>query len=358
MELSREALGRYLERLFGGPARVVDLRPLGGGDPSKGYGYGVPVLVEFEAGGRRRRAVLETVAAGPYGHEHRADRAQSLIWAHEAYNRLPRHVRSLDVGAFRPGGDPVALGSTGEFFILTEFVEGRGYNEDLERLRAGGELTELDLLRADALCDYLAEIHRLPGPDPGLYVRRIRELVGHGECLMGIADGYPGSGGLVTADLLEAIEHRMVGWRWKLKRRTHRLSRVHGDFHPWNLLFREGTDFTVLDRSRGDWGEPADDLAALTINYLFFSLRRSGRLEGAFDVLFRRVWERYLARTGDGEALEVAAPFFAFRGLVVASPVWYPGLPVEVRRAVFNFITAVLDAPRFDPARVNVACGV
>ena len=35
---------------------------------------------------------------------------------------------------------------------------------------------------------------------------------------------------------------------------------MHGDFHPWNLLFREGVEFSVLDRSRGEWGEPADDV--------------------------------------------------------------------------------------------------
>jgi hypothetical protein len=46
----------------------------------------------------------------------------------------------------------------------------------------------LDLDRADALCDYLVEIHQISANEPGLYTRRIRELVGHGECIMGIAD--------------------------------------------------------------------------------------------------------------------------------------------------------------------------
>jgi len=54
---------------------------------------------------------------------------------------------------------------------------------------------------------------------------------------------------------------------------AHRLSQVHGDFHPWNVLFREGVDFTVLDRSRGERGEPADDVTAMTINYIFILCR-------------------------------------------------------------------------------------
>jgi hypothetical protein len=72
----------------------------------------------------------------------------------------------------------------------------------------------------------------------------------------------------------------------------------------------------------GEWGDSADDVACLTANYLFFSLQRSGRLAGALATLFVRFWERYLERSADYEMLEVVAPFYAFRGLVMASPVW------------------------------------
>src|SRR5204863_869916 len=122
------------------------------------------------------------------------------------------------------------------------------------------------------------------------------------------------------------IEQQCVRWRWKLKGRTHRLRQVHGDFHPWNILFGRETEVRVLDRSRGEWGDTADDVASITANYVFFSLQRSRRLEGALETLFSRFWDRYLSRTQDRELLEVVAPFFAFRGLVIASPVWYPTL--------------------------------
>ena len=83
---------------------------------------------------------------------------------------------------------------------------------------------------------------------------------------------------LFTADAMEQIEHRALAWRWKLKGLTHRLSQVHGDFHPWNILFDEADNLRVLDRSRGEYGEPADDVPCSAMNYLFFSLQRSGRL--------------------------------------------------------------------------------
>jgi hypothetical protein len=124
------------------------------------------------------------------------------------------------------------------------------------------------------------------------------------------------------------------------------------------VLFRTGTDFSVLDRSRGEWGEPADDVTAMTINYLLNSLIRWGRLQGPFELLFRLFWDTYVEASRDKDVTTCAAPFFAFRGLVLASPVWYPTLPMEVRRGIFRFIENVLDVPRFDPSRVNEYCAV
>jgi len=69
----------------------------------------------------------------------------------------------------------------------------------------------------------------------------------------------------------------------KQVRRDEWLRQIHGDFHPWNILFRPGIDFQLLDRSRGEYGDPADDLTSLTVNYFFFSLQRSGRLEDPLE---------------------------------------------------------------------------
>ena len=196
-----DALARYLSLVHGRAVSGVRVTPLGGGrQGDKGYGYGIPLRVDYTLDGAPQRAVVETVRPGPFGHEHMADRAQSLLWAHGAFSSLPRHVASLDVGAVRSSGELVPLGSAEELFMLAEFVDGHEYADDLLRLRAGAEASSLDPERADALCDYLVEIHRVRGPDPGLYVRRIRELLGHGECIFGVADSYP-----INASLLKRI---------------------------------------------------------------------------------------------------------------------------------------------------------
>ena len=357
--LDIERVELYLKSLLGNGVTVLRLAHLGE-EPDqeiKGFGYGTPIRVDYQTADRMPHSlVLHTISPGPFGHEHMADRARTLLWSHQAFNRLPRHVRSFDVGGFETNGHLISVGGVEEFCLLTEYAEGEAYALDLERLRDSGKLADLDLARADALCDYLAGIHGVRIDDPGLYIRRNRELVGDGECIMGLADSYPHHA-LFTAEVLEQIEHRSVEWRWRLKHLTHRLRQVHGDFHPWNILFGAGTDFRLLDRSRGEYGDPADDVTCLTGNYLFFSLQRSGRLEGLFETLFRRFWDRYLEKTGDREMLQVVAPFFAFRGLVMASPVWYPHLSGTVRERLMSFILSVLETERFDPGQVNTYCG-
>lgn len=185
------------------------------------------------------------MSSGPFGHEHMADCAHILIWEHQAFNRLPLHVRSLDVGGFQSDGSIISLGKVQETCLLTEYVEGQTYSFDLERIRHNGVLTDPDLARADALCDYLLAIHADPVDDSGLYTRRVRELLGHGECIMGLTDSYPDHP-FISADLLQEIEHRCVRWRWRIKSLTHRLRQIHGDFHPWNILFRSGVDLPTL----------------------------------------------------------------------------------------------------------------
>ena len=138
-----------------------------------------------------------------------------------------------------------------------------------------------------------------------------------------------------------------------LTERAHRLRQVHGDFHPWNILFRAGERFTLLQRSRGEWGEPADDVVSLTMNYVLFALAGSGRFEGALRTLFVRFWSRYVEMAHDAEMLEVCPPFLAFRSLVVASPDWYPGLEDEARRRILRFALAVLERDAFQPDQVG-----
>lgn len=356
MKISKEAFEEYLSSLYDCKVTIKSFRRIGETQQTaelKGFGYGFPYIIEFIANGLNKRVVLETMRPDGFGHEHFSDRAHVLLWQNYAFNRLPKHVHSVDVGGFEQDSRLKSVGKCTEFFILTEFVDGSLYHKDLDKIRDTGVLAPLDKERCLALSNYLVEIHRLKHDAPNLYVRRIRELVGHGECIMGLLDSYPSDFKGVSESYFVRIEKKCVDWRWRLKKKTHRLSQVHGDFHPWNVLFLQGTDFTVLDRSRGEWGEPADDLAALTINYLFYSLMKHGQIADEFESLFRLFWDNYLEKTNDFEVLSVIPPFYAWRGLVIASPVWYPNISVRIRTKLFKFVENVLGVDKFDVPSVN-----
>jgi len=353
LKIRLNALENYLSSIYDARVKIfsvttMDKKAEKPEKELKGFGYGVAYLLEFKVGKEVKRVVFQTMRPEGFGHDHFSDRAQTLLWQHSAFNKLPKHVRSVDVGAFTRNGKLKSVGDCTEFFIITEKVEGQLYHFDLDRIREQKRLTLLDEPRCRFLADYIAGVHSVKKGEPQLYVRRVRDLIGHGEGIMGLTDSYPSGLDYINAEDLCEIEKKCVKWRWKLKRKLYRCSLVHGDYHPWNVLFRKGVDFTVLDRSRGEWGEPADDTSAMSINYIFYALQTYGELAGPFEKLYNLFWNAYLDKTGDEEMLSVIQPFYAWRGLVIASPVWYPNLSLDVRSKLLNFVKNVLQTEKFD----------
>ncbi|HEX6851341.1 MAG TPA: hypothetical protein VF139_08010 [Candidatus Polarisedimenticolaceae bacterium] len=354
---SLESVGRYLEGLKGRPVRVLDVVPLAGADGAADNGNGA-LRIDFEISGRRQRAILETLGACAGPCEHTASLARDVVSDHRDLPRLPRHVRAIDVGALEKGGRLVSLGRAEEFFLLKDCAEGRPYTEDLARAGAHGVVEDLDTARCDALCDWLLRVHAQRGTiDPSLYSQRLRGLLGREEGVMVLADAWPETEGGLAPAALEEIERRLIGWRWRIKGRSHRLRGVHGEFRPDHVLFREGCDFSVIGRAHGEWGEPADDVACMTLHFVVEALRHRGRFDGPLKSLFRRFWSRYLLEGGDGEILEVAPPFLAWRGLELASPARDAGLSPQARRTMTSFVCRVIAEPVFDPELMDTYLG-
>ncbi|WP_433928131.1 phosphotransferase family protein [Sorangium cellulosum] len=337
-------------------ARVVDVTPMGpdGGSSrdgtEKAAGYGAPRRITVERrDGSMQRLVLHTVTADAFGHDRRSDRAAEVLLAFDTFGSIPAHVQVVDIGTLTHDRRFLSLVDAGEFYLLTTYAEGRIYAEDLRRIAAEGRATPRDLARCEALARYLVALHAAPGAQPGSYRRAVRDLVGHGEGIFGIIDGYPADAPGAPPERLQAIERRCVAWRWKLRGRDRRLARTHGDFHPFNIVFNEKSQLTLLDTSRGSQGDPADDVACLAVNYVFFALDAPGAWQGAFRALWQRFWRVYLGESGDAGVLEVAAPFLAWRALVLANPAWYPAVTPRARDALLGFAERALDAERFDP---------
>jgi hypothetical protein len=310
----------------------------------KGAGYGVPIRIKLtDADGRPLTLVFHTARADDFGHDRRSDRAAEMLLAFDTFARIPQHVRAVDVGVIGLGGNLRSIADTGELYLLTEWVDGTLYADDLRRIAADGA-TPADVHRAEALADYLVMLHGVAGPSATTYTRAARDLLGSGEGIFGMVDGYPADVPGAPGTRLRAIEERCLAWRWRLRGREARVARTHGDFHPFNVLFREGSTIAVLDASRGCWGDPADDLTAMAINYVFFALDAPGAWRRGLGSLWHAFWRRYLSIGGDRAVLDVAAPWLAWRALVLANPRWYPGLSRPGRDALLGWVERVLDA--------------
>ncbi|HEY3347361.1 MAG TPA: phosphotransferase, partial [Nitrospirota bacterium] len=213
-----------------------------------------------------------------------------------------------------------------------------------------------DRKRIEILAGYLAGIHSRGRQSPRLYLRKVRDIIGHGECLMGVLDTYSEAGdaaGFTSLAEMADIEKSCVDWRARLKPLTGRLCTIHGDFHPGNILFGAADEFILLDRSRGEYGDAADDLTAFAINFIFFSLMEYGTMRSAYREALEYFFDEYIRETGDRQVLSVLGPFFAFRGAVVANPLFYPDVSFEVRSKIFGFVHGMLKSEVFDPAKVD-----
>ncbi len=365
--INEASIKSYLKENF---KRVHDIKihKLGSGVQGSGF------LIEIELPEGLKSYVIKTLNSEGLGHDYPSDRASVFLLDLDEFKNLPKHVKAIDVLAEMTDGSIKSIGGGKEYYLLMERAEGIDYFNDLKKFSKKKELDEIDIKKIKTMTSYLANIHSEKKESKTLYWRKLRDTVGHGECLMGVFDSYPD--GVLTYDEMSDIIKKSVDWIAKLKPKYRRLACIHGDFHPGNIWFinknttlntgvkvrggsvttnytstkelKKNVDFILLDRSRGPWGEPADDVTALAINYIFFSIMNHNKIKGAYNQGLQMFFDEYIRASGDGEITSVAALFFAFRGVVVANPLFYPELSSEQRRLIFNFVHNVLDDEDFN----------
>lgn len=344
IEIIREYVRKNLH------AEVLEFRRLGSGVHGEGF------LLKIEDPSGIKRYVLKDLVPHDLGHDYPSDRAGVFLLAYDSYNQLPGHIKAIDVLQLKKDKTLNSIKDGVEYFLLMEEAEGINYFTDLEAMKEKVSLDERDKDKIRAMAGYLARIHsvRPEIPQPlgrSLYLRKLRDTIGHGECLMGVFDTYPD--GTLSPEGMQETEELTIRWRYRLRDKISRLCQIHGDFHPGNIWFKDG-EFRLLDRSRGPWGEAADDITALTINYIFFSIRYHGTIKNPYTDALTFFYNEYMKLTGDMELLQVVQPFYAFRAAVVGNPVFYPDITPDRRRKIFNFMKNILKIDIFKPERVNL----
>jgi Ser/Thr protein kinase RdoA (MazF antagonist) len=339
-------------------SRVIEVTPLAPDSTSnqddgtaKAVGYGLPLRIRIaHPNGAQQSLVFRTASANDFGHDRRSDRAQGMLLSFDTFSRIPRHIQAVDVGAVVDGGRLVSLRAAGELYLLTTYAPGSMYADDLRRIARDATATPLDFERCNALARFLIELHSETRGRPAVYTRALRDLVGHGEGIFGVIDGYPHDVPSASPQRLRAIERSCVEWRWHLRDQPDRLVRTHGDYHPFNVVFDQGAQFTLLDASRGCAGDRADDVTCMAVNFIFFALDHPRAWHSGLGLLWRRFWNTYLEVTPDRALLAACPPFLAWRALVVANPVFYPAMTPGARDRLLGFTERALAAQTLDPS--------
>lgn len=343
--INEASLKIYAEEKFS-HAKSIELIRLGAGVHGTGF-----MLKIVQSDGLETSYVIKELNPQGLGHDYPSDRASVCLLALKEYNSLPKHVKAFDVLSVDDSGNVSSIGLGKDYYLLMETAVGTDYFNDLREMKNKKELDPSDIQKIKALSKYLAEIHSVKSDNRHLYWRKLRDTIGHGECLMGVFDFYPD--GYLSYEEMGEIERLCIDWRVRLKYKHHRLCQIHGDFHPGNVWFKSDQDFVLLDRSRGAFGEAGDDITAMSINFIFFSIMYFGVFKGVYRKAFELFFDEYLSLTNDSELLEVLAPFYAFRGAVVCNPVFYPELTVQRRRLIIDSVKRILKSPTFDLARLD-----
>ena len=182
--------------------------------------------------------------------------------------------------------------------------------------------------------------------------RHLRDAIGHGEMMLGVIDTYPDGYNFISKDEMNSFICEAAVYREQVKDTPLAPCRIHGDFHPGNIMF-DGKKMLLLDASREVFGDPADDVICLALNYIWFAVMQTGTFKGPFRELFDAFWQAYFSRTKHTHILSTIGVHMAFRAVVVAHPVFYSAQTDEVRRKMIGLTRRVLAEGAFDPAKVE-----
>jgi len=352
IKVPKKIMERYLCSVEGRTIKLLQYKRLGSGWHGTGY------EMVYRAGKKQKSVILRTLRPGSFSHDFVGDRAKVFILQNELADNMPKHVESIDVGAYTKKGKLISIGEAAEFFQIVEKAHGTPYMENLERIKKEKKLKKKDRVKALKLSNYLVSLHRKKYKGSkelleSMKKRHLRDAIGHGEMLMGVLDTYPPKQAWIKKGEVEDIICKAVLYAAKVKENKSPLCRMHGDFHPGNILFLKNGEFELLDASRFLFGYAADDVTTLAINYIWFALMERGKFDGPFKELFDIFWSNYLRKTKDRSVNILAPLFFAFRGAVVAHPIFYGDQSNVTRRKIFNFIRNILKSKKFDPKRIN-----
>ena len=272
---------------------------------------------------------------------------------------MDNHVKSEDVIAQNEDNSLTSVGNAKEFYILMEEAKGDDLFKDFNEIKETKQLKDETKEKILTISNFLVELHKNKHKSIPLYRRKIRDTIGSGGSLIGLLDMHPDSAfEQFEKKWMSIVSKSIIFWR-RSRDMHNRLCEIHADYHPGNLWF-EDQKLTILDRSRGRFGEPADDITAFIINPIMYSLITNGNFEGPFKEIFDIFWNNYFKKTNDKEMRKIMAPYIAFRVAVVTNPIFYNDESLGgkekakfIRTKMINLALNILKDNEFNPGKIN-----
>lgn len=332
--IKKENIKKILEEIYHQRVEILKISKLGSGFMATGF------RVDFRIKKEIKKIVIRVLNPVDFSNDYPPDRMASFWIQHHSAKSLPHHIKSLGIIGIEKNSSAVSVDHFHEFLQVLEWAEGEEYSVDLERILKENHATKQDLKRVIMLSNYLARVHqkKYKGPQDqalSLYKRHTRDYIGS-RFVLDVLDTYPLEISFTTWNKLHQLVFEIFKYREKFKNNFQRLSKIHGDIHPGNIRFYTENKFTVLDASRAIWGEPADDVSCLGINYLWYALKQTGSFKGVFRELFDAFWNNYLEKTEDQEIARIMPLFIAIRGIVLKHPLYF-SVDDSIRRKLLAF---------------------
>lgn len=344
MEISKKQIKSFLEKHYGKNVEIVEFSKIGSGWVANGY------ELKFRFDNEEKRVAVRMLKDVDFSHDYPSDRGAYLSLQHRSSKMLPNHNKSIGVITIDQSDNVIEVAESNEYFQILEWAKGKEYFNDLGEISTRGSITKNDIDRVETLSNYLVKIHKIKFDGDqdhakSLYKRHTRDFVGS-DFLMDVLDTYPEKNGFVSKDEIYDLVNKIYQYREETKQMFTRLRKVHGDFHPGNVRFYDG-GFEVLDSSRVIWGEPADDVACMAINYVWNSIKQRGSFEGDFAKLFSIFYENYVQKSGDNEIAKLIPMFFAVRSIVLTHPIFFDEKDAN-RKKLFDLSIKLLTEGNFN----------
>lgn len=319
--------------------QVQSMTPL---DKQRGKLHGMTHTIEItftENDGSSGTCYLKLPEHSLFGERLGSDAVKEITWRLEGYPTILGHSLCIGAGGVTAQGDPVPLSMLfPAYFSIEQALPGTIYADKLQNFSEHTSRTEA-LRDVQSICAHMVRMHKpVERNGTALYRRMLREKLMDPVFRLIDADEHYWS--QRPAARME-VEHLFLGWRQRLWNLGRRIRVVHNDFHPWNILIKSDGVALLGARSPGV-GEPANDLAALMVNYVWFSYLTSNKFEGLYRDAYLAFWNTYLEMTGDIECLAALPPFLANRLLLFLDSAFYPGTGDAVKARVERLLFGLL----------------